>query len=380
MDEHIALIVGGSNGIGLSICQQLLNQGYKKIYIVDKLQPDSDLGGCIEYHSFNLINEDYSVFERFSDIDTLIITSGFGRVAPFSELTDMEIRNNFKVNAVAVCRIIRYFYDRLMASENFYCTVIGSIAGLVSSPLFSVYGAAKAAVCRFVESVNVELEKAGSANRILNVAPGSIKGTRFNGGANNLQQTEKLAQDIVDKMFNREMLFIPQYDEVFQRVINDYQTDAHQFGLQSYDYKLNSERISSKPQVKTGYLSGTFDMFHIGHLNLIRRAKEYCDYLVVGVHPSAAHKRKETFIPLEERIEIVKNIKYVDEVIISRPEDVDVWADIHYDYLFVGSDYQGTERFLRYEEYFKDKNVKIIYFPYTQDTSSSQLRAALSRS
>ena len=377
MDKRIALVVGGSNGIGLSISQQLQNQGYSKIYVLDKSQPDFVPDSRIEYHSFNLLHDDYSIFEQFSDIDTLIITSGFGRVAPFSELTDTEIRNNFKVNAVAVCRIIRYFYHRLTSSENFYCVVMGSIAGWVSSPLFSVYGATKAAVCRFIESINVELEKNGSANRILNVSPGLIKGTRFNGGANDLQLTEKLAQEIINKMFEREMLFIPQYNEVFKQVISDYHANAHQFGLQSFDYKSNSGRASTKPQIKIGYLSGTFDLFHIGHLNLIRRAKGYCDYLIVGVHPNAAHKGKDTFIPLEERIEIVKSIQYVDEVILSKPEDMDVWADIHYDYLFVGSDYQGSERFQRYEEYFKDKNVKIIYFPYTQNINSTQLRSLL---
>lgn len=129
---------------------------------------------------------------------------------------------------------------------------------------------------------------------------------------------------------------------------------------------------------KVGYLSGTFDLFHIGHLNLIRRAKEYCDYLIVGVHKDASHKGKETFINFEERKAIVGAIKYVDEVIESEREDSDVWAHHKYDMLFVGSDYKGTERFNRYEEYFADKGVEIVYFPYTQGTSSTKLREALS--
>ncbi|MCD7712675.1 MAG: adenylyltransferase/cytidyltransferase family protein [Firmicutes bacterium] len=115
-------------------------------------------------------------------------------------------------------------------------------------------------------------------------------------------------------------------------------------------------------------------MFHVGHLNLLKRAKQHCDYLIVGVHPSAAHKGKETFIPFEERMQIVGAVKYVDKVIPSMPEDMDVWDSYHYDRLFVGSDYKGSERFNRYEEYFKDKGVEIIYFPYTQGTSSTQIR------
>ena len=124
-------------------------------------------------------------------------------------------------------------------------------------------------------------------------------------------------------------------------------------------------------------MSGTFDLFHIGHLNLLRRAKEQCDYLIVGVHKSGAWKGKQTFIPFEERRAIVESVKYVDMAVESFTEDVDAYAVYKYDKLFVGSDYKGTERFLRYEEYFKDKGVEIVYFPYTQGTSSTQLRSAL---
>ena len=221
---------------------------------------------------------------------------------------------------------------------------------------------------------------AGTENRILNVSPGSIKGTKFNGGDNDLNKTEALAQAILGKMEERQTLFIPEYEEVFRGVIERYRQDPRQFGLQSYQYKMESGRVSSMPQLKIGYLSGTFDLFHIGHLNLLRRAKQHCDYLVVGVHKDASHKGKSTFISFEERCEIVRSIKYVDQVIPSEREDCDVYLKgiVKYDYLFVGSDYKGTERFNRYEQIFADKGVKIIYFPYTQGTSSSQLREALS--
>ena len=123
-----------------------------------------------------------------------------------------------------------------------------------------------------------------------------------------------------------------------------------------------------------GYLSGTFDLFHVGHLNLIQRAKQQCDYLIVGVHPDASHKGKETFIPFEERMAIVGCCRYVDQVVPSCAEDSEAWDRWHFDRLFVGSDYKGTERFNRYEAYFADKGVEIVYFPYTQSTSSTQIR------
>ena len=139
------------------------------------------------------------------------------------------------------------------------------------------------------------------------------------------------------------------------------------------------DRFNDKPQIVVGYLSGTFDLFHIGHLNLLKRAKQHCDFLVVGIHKDASHKGKSTFIPYEERVEIIRSIKYVDRVIPSEPEDSDIYVKniVKYDRLFVGSDYKGTERFNRYEAFFADKGVEIIYFPYTQGTSSTQLRDAL---
>ena len=120
-----------------------------------------------------------------------------------------------------------------------------SIAGFMSSPFFSLYGATKAALKIFIESVNVELEKGGCANRILNVSPGSIKGTSFNGGATDLSETEQLAAEIIAHIEAKEDLFIPRYDEVFHEVLERYHTDFRAEGRHSYDYKLQSGRMKS---------------------------------------------------------------------------------------------------------------------------------------
>ena len=374
-----ALVIGGSNGIGLAITLELRNQGYL-VHVVDKSQNDQ-LGQLenLHFQQVNLLTTDFSFLEDFKSIDTLVITAGFGRIAPFEEILEQEIQNNFQVNSISVMKVLHFYFPRMKQKEPFRCAVMGSIAGLISSPLFATYGATKAAVCNGIESLNIELEMAGTENRILNVSPGSIKGTKFNGGTNDLSQTEALAQAIIQQMELKQTLYIPQYEEVFKGVLERYHDDPRKFGLDSYQYKLSSGRTSSKPQLKIGYLSGTFDLFHVGHLNLLRRAKECCDYLVVGIHKDASHKGKSTFISFEERCEIVKSIKYVDKVIPSEKEDCDVFLKgiVKYDYLFVGSDYKGTERFNRYERIFADTDVKIIYFPYTQGTSSSQLREAL---
>ena len=375
-----AVVVGGSNGIGLAITNQLIKKGYF-VNILDIKMPDENLiydKALYEYHFIDLLHLDVFDLEKLKndrEVEVLMLTAGFGRVAPFEALSVIEIQNIMQVNASSTIQILKYFYDRIKSDKDFYTGVMVSIAGIVSSPLFSVYAASKAALNRMIESVNIELEEEGGYNRILNISPGSIKGTAFNGGKTDLTLTSNLAEEIVEHFMNKDVLFIPEYDEVFHSVIDRYKKDEHQFGVESYQYKMASGRLNvEKRKMIIGYLSGTFDLFHMGHLNLLKRAKEQCDYLIVGVHPNAAHKGKKTYISFKERLEIVQSIKYVDRAIESLPEDNEVWNIYHYDKLFVGSDYKGTDRFKAYEKYFEDKGVEIVYFPNTKGTSSTQLR------
>ena len=108
----------------------------------------------------------------------------------------------------------------------------------MSSPFFSLYGATKAALKIFIESVNVELEKAGSTNRILNVSPGSIKGTAFNNGKTDLNLTKDLAISIIDHLEAKNDLFIPAYDTVFSQVLERYHQDFRAEGRHSYEFKF----------------------------------------------------------------------------------------------------------------------------------------------
>ena len=382
-----ALVVGGNSGIGLAMALSLLKKGYEHIYIAGKDAPKAeDVGADWEqfqnktsFQRVDLAQEQYGYFDTVTDIDTLVITAGFGRVAPFEELTEPEVTNLIKCNQLGAIRVIQKYYNKIRSQQPFYCAVMGSISGHIASPLFSVYGATKAGLCAFIENLNTELAATNFENRILDVSPGSLKGTNFNGTGNDLALTMETAGNILKKMWARECLYIPQYEEIYKNVLERYHNDPLKYGVESYAYKQKSGRMSTKPQVVVGYLSGTFDLFHIGHLNLLRRAKEHCDYLIVGVHKSGAWKGKETFIPFEERLAIVESIGYVDRAIESFTEDSDAYDALHYDRLFVGSDYKGTERFQRYEAYFADKGVEIVYFPYTQGTSSTQLRAALKK-
>ena len=234
-----ALVVGGSSGIGLSIVLNLFGKDdVEKVYVVDKVDfPSIYYNEKITYFQCDLAKSDFSVFEVMDDIQALYITAGFGHLKYFQDLSKDYIQDIFLVNAVAPIQIIRYYYDKLLSKENFYCAVMVSIAARLSSPLFSVYSATKAALSKFIEAVNVELDVQGSKNRILEVSPGSLKGTGFTGGETHPEQTEALAKEIVQKAYSHEELFIPQYEELFKGVIARYEADAHQFGIESYMYK-----------------------------------------------------------------------------------------------------------------------------------------------
>lgn len=129
-----------------------------------------------------------------------------------------------------------------------------------------------------------------------------------------------------------------------------------------------------------GYITGVYDLFHIGHLNLLKNAKGLCDKLIVGVTVDelVAYKHKRAVIPFEDRLEIVRSIKYVDAAI---PQDnIDkfaAWQKLKFDILFVGDDWYQSDSWQAMEEKFRNVGVKIVYFPYTKGVSSTVISKAL---
>ncbi len=129
-----------------------------------------------------------------------------------------------------------------------------------------------------------------------------------------------------------------------------------------------------------GYTTGVFDLFHIGHLNLLRRAKEQCDYLIVGVTVDdlVLYKGKHAVIPFEERIEIVRNIKFVDEAVPQiNMNKMEAWEKYHFNKMFVGDDWKGTEKWNKIEAEMNSVGVELVYFPYTKGTSSTLINQVL---
>jgi glycerol-3-phosphate cytidylyltransferase len=130
-----------------------------------------------------------------------------------------------------------------------------------------------------------------------------------------------------------------------------------------------------------GYTTGVFDMFHIGHLNILKKAKENCDYLIVGVSTDElveTYKHKKPIIPFEERIEIVRAIRYVDEVVPQVSMDkYKAWEELKFNRLFHGSDWKGSDMYNEIESKLKKVGVELIFFPYTSGTSSTLLNEVL---
>lgn len=133
---------------------------------------------------------------------------------------------------------------------------------------------------------------------------------------------------------------------------------------------------------RVGYVPGVFDMFHIGHLNILRNARLACDYLIAGVvsdERAVVAKGKVPVVPEGERLEIVRGIRYVDEAVIEDvSEKLDMWARLRFDVIVKGDDWRGTPKGDKLERDFGGVGVEVVYLPYTVQTSSTMLREALS--
>ncbi|WP_431278377.1 adenylyltransferase/cytidyltransferase family protein [Leifsonia poae] len=132
---------------------------------------------------------------------------------------------------------------------------------------------------------------------------------------------------------------------------------------------------------RVGYAAGAFDLFHIGHLNILKHAKSECDYLIAGVVSDEMlrlTKGIDPVVPLAERLEIVSSNRFVDQAVAETvPDKLDMWRELRFDVFFKGDDWRGTEKGLRLEREFAAVGVEVVYFPYTMSTSSTVLRRAL---
>ena len=251
------LITGGASGIGKIMGRMALEKGAKALIIWDVNQEALEATaaefasrGRVYIYKVDITNSDLvaqtyqQIKQEVGAIDILINCAGIVRGnKTFDQQTVQDIRLTFEVNTIAPMVIAQQILPDMIARNRGHICNIASAGGMLSNPKMSVYGASKAALKIFIESVNVELEKCGTSNRILNVSPGSIKGTSFNHGTTDLSQTTPLASEIIEHLEAKDDLFIPQYEEIFKHVLARYQQDFRAEGRHSYEYKLNSGRL-----------------------------------------------------------------------------------------------------------------------------------------
>ncbi|WP_217205666.1 adenylyltransferase/cytidyltransferase family protein [Streptomyces sp. AC550_RSS872] len=132
---------------------------------------------------------------------------------------------------------------------------------------------------------------------------------------------------------------------------------------------------------RLGYAPGVFDLFHVGHLNILRRARDHCDRLVAGVCSDELVERlkgRPPVVPLAERLQIVRSVRHVDDTYVATVDDkIEIWKEVGFDVIFKGDDWLGTDVWTRLEAEFARVGVRVVYFPYTVHTSSTLLRDAL---
>lgn len=234
------VIIGGTSGIGLSLAIKLRNRFDKaKILLIGQTKP---LEICdkfkLDFLQINLSSPHYD-WSFCSDSNFIIYAAGVGRITPFDEIKENEIDSTISVNSINVIHLINSKKKELTSVNSCQISVITSVAGKIPSPLFALYAASKALVSNYILSVNIELEKKGTKNRIIEIAPGYIEGTALYGKKINLDKLTDVSVTILNEIDNKKKLIIPQNEKMYLEIIEKAHKDPIEFGKQSYDYKLS---------------------------------------------------------------------------------------------------------------------------------------------
>lgn len=237
-DRKQIMIIGGTSGLGLAIARQLLNNhSCERVVVTGRWEPRIGiLDPRLEYIKQNLSN--FENWDFATQFDVIIFCAGIGRIGHFNELNTDEIVNTMQINSIAPIIMINKLSDKLISSKDFRLAVITSVSAKLVSPLFSVYSATKSCISSYIQSVNVELEKLGTKNRITEIAPGYIEGTGFYKKQTQLELLDGIADKIIEAIFKRQRFIIPENSDRYEEIIKECNDDNEAFGSRSYDYKI----------------------------------------------------------------------------------------------------------------------------------------------
>lgn len=359
-------ILGSNSFIGQTVIE-ILTSADEKHEIIKFSRSESNLN----------ITKDFD-FEKFIDtlesaeLDVIINCVGIGRIMDFGNTKRADLESDFVVNAEFPAQV--FFNINRFRSLKFALN-FSSVSADLPSPLFASYSASKAYISKVIETINAENFIAKNDVIITDAHLFNFKSSRNFSGGNN----ESTADDIsrvkkaIDAMFERKAVY---YEAAFTDVLKKKVESPQEFITKSFGDKFDRMKLFSSKS-KVGYLTGSFDAMHFGHINLIRRASKMCDKLIIGIHESGERKNVDFLHSLSERIENLKSLRFVTDVVITSGEDDKDWELVKYDTLFVGSDYQGTQRFKKYEITLKGKS-NIVYLPRTEGVSSTQIRKKIS--
>lgn len=233
------VIIGGTSGLGLSLAIELRNRFSKaKILIVGKIKP-TDL--CTKF-SLDFLKIDlsspYYDWKFCSDSNFIVYAAGVGRLTSFEKIDEKEINSTICVNATNAIHLIHSKKKELISADSCQISVITSIAGKIPSPLFALYAASKALLGSYISSINIELSKKETKNRIIEIAPGYIEGTALYGKKTNLEKLTSVSKTILNEIENKKYLIIPKDEKKYLEILERAHKNPLEFGNQSYDYKL----------------------------------------------------------------------------------------------------------------------------------------------
>lgn len=327
-------------------------------------------GGYID--SVN-IRSSYSESKRMCECMCASYTAQFGVPVVIARLTatfgyGVSLQDNRVFSQFA--RSILQKEDIILKSSGEtvrnYCDAADTAAALVLLLVSGKYGEAYN-----IANMATEISIKDMAKRFIELYPESGISLRFDCQEN----PEKLGynaqmRNVLDSHKLMNLGWTPKYslDDMIQHLVEYFRTEQ--------------AKQSTVKKYQRGFTVGTFDMFHVGHLNLFRQAKAYCNHLIVGVHSDewVMHcKNRPTVISYQDRADIVASIRYVDEVVKNETRSkLEAWEKYHFDVAFIGDDWKGTEVWNKIEAELKEKGCDVIYIPYTKGISTTELRQKLS--